>query len=108
MILFMVVPVVWMLAWILLRLILVERLRARRRGTVIEGTWKDLDEPPPTPAAGINEPLCGQKTLHVLLRAFGAEESCRRCAAEAEARREREQRAAVEEAERQISRRDRS
>lgn len=106
--LFMIVPVVWTLAWVLLRLIFVERLRAaKQRGTVVEGTWRDPESPTPVSGTGEKGPLCGRRTLHLLLRTFGAEEGCRHCAAIAAARRESERRAAVEEAERQISLRDR-
>lgn len=89
--LFPMLPVLLALGWMLFRGWISARARGRQ-AKVIQGRWRDVStEAPPqaTPAKPTrtpgrttvsSDPLCGRRGVHFLLRIFGAEESCRRCA----------------------------
>ena len=99
-----VVPLMWTLFWVVLRLVVSSRIPSKgRTGTVVEGRWRDPDEPVPIKTVA-GRPPCGRGALHGFLRFFRSEDGCKHCAEVVESRASEENEAAVREAERQISR----
>lgn len=102
--LLLAVPFIWGMVWFFIRVLMNQRAAAderRRQEETIDGTPRPAAETaPPDPVEG---PPCQRHNLHLFLRMFGAERSCRHCA---EVRRQWEQyesEQAVREAERFIS-----
>lgn len=98
----LLVPAAWGLMWIFIRLLMAQRVASseQRQEPVIEVTWRETARGGPAAEQG---PLCQRHNLHLFLRLFGAERSCKHCAAVRREREAAERDSAVEEAERHIS-----
>jgi hypothetical protein len=103
-ILFIAVPLAWGFMWFFIRVLMSQRAAANARRDqepVIEVNWRDPQDY--RPPQGDRGPLCERHNLHLFLRMFGAERSCKHCAAARLEQEAFEREEAIREAERHIS-----
>ena len=103
--LFLLLPALLALFWLLLRQYAAMRLA--ERGRVIDGKASDARSFPPGEAPrerapAPNEPSCGRYNLHLFLRLAGAGGSCRHCAVLRQEAHDADAAAAVDAAERAL------